>query len=186
MIRGEVDDFAGDEAYETPIIEEGPKKSRRHRAALTADVDLEDFDPAEGIALEPDLDASSLLAADDADQPSERGTSKKVTAGLPPGVTVHESEELEPPPHTPIPQRVEQLQLSGDVQYLLPDSETLRQGSVHRARTEASRLRRRPADRGARPVRDRRAGHRLHPGSDGDAVRGRARRRPSRSRRSPR
>ncbi len=138
VIRGEVDDFSGDEAYETPIIEEGPKKSRRHRAALTADVDLEDFDPAEGIALEPDLDASSLLAADDGDQPSERGTSKKVTAGLPPGVTVHESEELEPPPHTPIPQRVEQLQLSGDVQYLLPDSETLRQGSVHRSRTEAS------------------------------------------------
>ena len=53
-------------------------------------------------------------------------------------MTVHESEELEAPPHTPIPQRVEQLQLSGDVQYLLPDSEKLRQGSVHRSRTEAS------------------------------------------------
>jgi S-DNA-T family DNA segregation ATPase FtsK/SpoIIIE len=47
-------------------------------------------------------------------------------------------EDLEPPPHTPIPQRVEQLQLSGDVQYLLPDSETLKPGSVHKARSEAS------------------------------------------------
>ena len=63
-----------------------------------------------------------------------------VTAGLPPGVTVHgvDGEELEAPPHTPMPQRVEQLQLSGDVQYLLPDAATLRHGSVHKARTNAS------------------------------------------------
>jgi S-DNA-T family DNA segregation ATPase FtsK/SpoIIIE len=33
---------------------------------------------------------------------------------------------------------VEQLQLSGDVQYLLPDAATLRHGSVHKARTNAS------------------------------------------------
>jgi S-DNA-T family DNA segregation ATPase FtsK/SpoIIIE len=59
---------------------------------------------------------------------------------LPPGVTVHgvDGEELEAPPHTPIPQRVEQLQLSGDVQYLLPDPATLNHGSVHKARTNAS------------------------------------------------
>jgi DNA segregation ATPase FtsK/SpoIIIE, S-DNA-T family len=67
---------------------------------------------------------------------------KLVTAGLPPGVKVNgigaNGEELEAPPHTPLPQRVEQLQLSGDVQYLLPDSETLKQGSVHKARTDMS------------------------------------------------
>ena len=43
---------------------------------------------------------------------------------LAPEVTVHgvgaNGEELEAPPHTPLPQRVEQLELSGDVQYLLP------------------------------------------------------------------
>jgi S-DNA-T family DNA segregation ATPase FtsK/SpoIIIE len=148
VIRGEVeDDYTGDEAYETPIVEERPKRGRRKQATLTADADLEDFDPAEGIALEPDLDASAFLAPADADtsdrsgrtERAERAKEKKVTAGLPPGVVVHgENTELEPPPHTPIPQRVEQLQLSGDVQYLLPDSEQLRQGSVHRARTEAS------------------------------------------------
>ena len=33
---------------------------------------------------------------------------------------------------------MEQLELSGDVQYLLPDSETLKQGSVHKARTDVS------------------------------------------------
>ena len=61
---------------------------------------------------------------------------------LAPEVTVHgigaNGEELEAPPHTPLPQRVEQLELSGDVQYLLPDSETLKQGSVHKARTDVS------------------------------------------------
>jgi S-DNA-T family DNA segregation ATPase FtsK/SpoIIIE len=63
-----------------------------------------------------------------------------VTAGLPPGVVVHgvDGEELEAPPHTPMPQRVEQLQLSGDVQYMLPDPATLKHGSVHKARTTAS------------------------------------------------
>jgi S-DNA-T family DNA segregation ATPase FtsK/SpoIIIE len=44
----------------------------------------------------------------------------------------------EPPPHTPLPVRVEQLALSGDVTYALPTSDVLRQGSPHRARTAAS------------------------------------------------
>ena len=135
VIRGEVEDYHGDEAYETPVIEERPKRGKRKQAALTAEAEL-DFDPAEGIALEPDLDASAVFGEEAVAPSSEKP--KKVTAGLPPGVTVHESPELEAPAHTPIPQRVEQLQLSGDVQYLLPDSEQLRQGSVHRSRTEAS------------------------------------------------
>ena len=77
----------------------------------------------------------------EADDDSEFG-GRRVTAGLPPDVTVHgtgaDGDELEAPPHTPLPQRVEQLQLSGDVQYLLPDSETLKKGSVHTARTDVS------------------------------------------------
>ncbi|HEX2361500.1 MAG TPA: DNA translocase FtsK 4TM domain-containing protein [Jiangellaceae bacterium] len=44
----------------------------------------------------------------------------------------------EPPPHTPLPARVEQLALSGDVTYALPSSDVLRQGSPHRARSAAS------------------------------------------------
>jgi S-DNA-T family DNA segregation ATPase FtsK/SpoIIIE len=44
----------------------------------------------------------------------------------------------EPPPHTPLPVRVEQLALSGDVTYTLPTSDALRQGSPHRARSAAS------------------------------------------------
>ena len=47
-------------------------------------------------------------------------------------------EGLEPPPHTPLPARVEQLSLSGDVAYSLPDSQVLKPGSVHKARSKAS------------------------------------------------
>jgi S-DNA-T family DNA segregation ATPase FtsK/SpoIIIE len=87
-----------------------------------------------------DPDRSTNGEADDDADDSEFG--RRVTAGLPPDVTVHgtgaNGEELEAPPHTPLPQRVEQLELSGDVQYLLPDSETLKKGSVHKARTDVS------------------------------------------------
>jgi DNA segregation ATPase FtsK/SpoIIIE, S-DNA-T family len=46
--------------------------------------------------------------------------------------------ELEPPPHTPLPARVEQLSLSGDIAYTLPESDILKAGSPHKARTKAS------------------------------------------------
>jgi S-DNA-T family DNA segregation ATPase FtsK/SpoIIIE len=46
--------------------------------------------------------------------------------------------EGEPPPHTPLPQRVEQLSLSGDITYTLPNNEVLKSGSVHKARSQAS------------------------------------------------
>jgi S-DNA-T family DNA segregation ATPase FtsK/SpoIIIE len=44
----------------------------------------------------------------------------------------------EPPPHTPLPRRVEQLSLSGDITYTLPDGNFLKPGSVHKTRTKAS------------------------------------------------
>jgi S-DNA-T family DNA segregation ATPase FtsK/SpoIIIE len=46
--------------------------------------------------------------------------------------------ELVPPPHSPLPARMEQLELSGDVVYSLPANEVLKQGSVHKARSRAS------------------------------------------------
>ncbi len=49
-----------------------------------------------------------------------------------------EKGELEPPPHTPLPPRVEQLALSGDITYSLPANEVLKPGSVHKARSKAS------------------------------------------------
>lgn len=57
-----------------------------------------------------------------------------------PGIRRPSAEELAPPPHTELPpvQRVEQLQLSGDVSYLLPDSNILTPGTAPKARTEGS------------------------------------------------
>ncbi len=124
VIEGEVVralEHGGAQAYETPVI--GDRVGhRRSRGA------------ADGPEAEPAADSP------DADGESAAESRRMVTAGLPPGVTVHgvDGEELEAPPHTPMPQRVEQLQLSGDVQYLLPDAATLRHGSVHKARTNAS------------------------------------------------
>src|SRR4051812_27775804 len=47
-------------------------------------------------------------------------------------------DKVEPPPHTPLPARVEQLALSGDITYSLPGNDVLRPGSVHKARSKAS------------------------------------------------
>ena len=50
-----------------------------------------------------------------------------------------EAEEAEPdslPAHAPLPSRVEQLLLSGDVAYSLPDPALLREGSTHKTRTK--------------------------------------------------
>jgi S-DNA-T family DNA segregation ATPase FtsK/SpoIIIE len=46
--------------------------------------------------------------------------------------------ELEPPPHAQLPQRVEQLALSGDITYHLPDSQALKPGTAHKTRSKAS------------------------------------------------
>jgi S-DNA-T family DNA segregation ATPase FtsK/SpoIIIE len=66
-------------------------------------------------------------------------TEKPVRAPRPrPAGGAADDPPAEPPPHTPLPQRVEQLQLSGDVTYTLPPSDILRQGSPHKARSKAS------------------------------------------------
>ncbi len=46
--------------------------------------------------------------------------------------------DVEAPPHTPLPARVEQLALSGDITYSLPGNDVLKPGSVHKARSKAS------------------------------------------------
>ena len=51
---------------------------------------------------------------------------------------VHERARLEPPPTTPLPQRVEQLALAGDVTYTLPDNAVLAPGSPHKTRSAAN------------------------------------------------
>ena len=146
--RAGFEDYGVDEAYETPVIterseQETPRRkgSARGSKAIGPPEPLASVEPAPPTHLDLDLDHG-------ADAEPTEVLKRPVTAGrapsapaspvVPDSFVVHESPELEAPLHTPIPQRAEQLQLSGDVSYLLPDSETLKPGSVHKSRTEAS------------------------------------------------
>ena len=75
--------------------------------------------------------------------PDDEGVAAAVTP--PPGVkravpTVDEVDEepAERAPMEPLPARAEQLELAGDVLYSLPDSTVLREGTPHKARSQAS------------------------------------------------
>nr|WP_202867194.1 DNA translocase FtsK [Kribbella pittospori] len=102
--------------YDSPVLEgrEISKRGRKPKATPAPDEDAYDVDG----------DAAAAAAA------AATGpvvASSKSSDGPP-----------EPPPHTPLPQRVEQLSLSGDITYTLPDGQMLKPGSVHKARTKAS------------------------------------------------
>ncbi len=107
----------GDEAYETPLIDyhEGndpevdTKRGRKRRAATEE-------------------------TAATAETPEDRPTKKFAS----PEADADDKVEIEPPPHAQLPQRVEQLALSGDIAYTLPASDVLKPGSPHKARSKAS------------------------------------------------
>jgi S-DNA-T family DNA segregation ATPase FtsK/SpoIIIE len=104
-----IDPDLGDPAYDTPVLEDREVRKRRKKK----DTDARD------VALEEDAGLAIVTPLDEAAETAE-------------------SVELEPPPHTPIPQRVEQLALSGDIAYSLPGNEVLKPGSPHKARSKAS------------------------------------------------
>ncbi len=108
-----IDPLMGDQAYDSPLLGEPTKKRRGRKAAAAAAVE-------ESMELREPIDVAL------ADEPGA------VPAGQ------DETGELEPPPHTPLPQRVEQLALSGDIAYTLPNGDALKPGSPHRARSKAS------------------------------------------------
>ncbi len=120
----------GDPAYDTPVVEEPTARRRRGRKAPPdpepvpeeqVDVDLHDPDAGD------DTVAMAAAGADPAGSAEMSGPADPDTTG-----------ELEPPPHTPIEQRMEQLALSGDIVYTLPGNEVLKPGSPHKARSRAS------------------------------------------------
>ncbi|MGH3473674.1 MAG: DNA translocase FtsK 4TM domain-containing protein, partial [Aeromicrobium sp.] len=71
---------------------------------------------------------------DGPDEPSHTPVAAAAAAGADTG---EDTEEVRPPME-PLPVRAEQLALSGDVVYSLPDSKVLREGSPHKARSRAS------------------------------------------------
>jgi S-DNA-T family DNA segregation ATPase FtsK/SpoIIIE len=111
------DDFdpEGDPAYDSPLLEDREVRKRRKKAAREAARADE---------------TGALAAAGIEDAPTE------VQAAVP--AATDTTGEVEPPPHTPLPQRVEQLALSGDITYTLPDNGALKPGSPHKAKSRAS------------------------------------------------
>ena len=92
-------------------------------------------------AYESPLRAGDDLAVPDTGEPADTpsGGATAGPAGEPDGEAVGRAETSPPPPeHTPMPARVEQLALSGDVTYHLPDPEMLTHGSTHKSHTPAS------------------------------------------------
>jgi len=112
-------EYGVDVAYDTPLVADPDEPAGQ------ADPDVYDHDAVED-GTEPSIAQTAEKAQPD----------KKTTAGLPPSITVNEP--IEAPNHTPMPQRVEQLALSGDVQYVLPDMGRLKAGTVPQSRTKTS------------------------------------------------
>ena len=126
---GSRDDAAGewsDVPYDSPVVKDSAaeklaRKLRRHHAD----------DDAPGVAPgSPDIDPTTA-GAGSAGAPHDGGDSD--------GALIHESpDHPQPPPHSPLPQRSEQLELSGDILYTLPPNDVLQPGSAHKPRTAMS------------------------------------------------
>jgi DNA segregation ATPase FtsK/SpoIIIE, S-DNA-T family len=144
----------GDEAYEQavetcPDSRRGPAVRRRRASAPRAGAGLLDrpgrspADPVEGIAGDPPQDT---LLLDPGGGPAE---SRRQPGRVPPVSAVDPGGDgplgalaaippLAPPPTAQLPQRVEQLQLAGDITYTLPPSQLLVSGSAPKARSVAN------------------------------------------------
>ncbi len=86
----------------------------------------------------PVLEDRALLGRKKKSAPADPADTD-AAAGAPAGAAAAEQEKhAEPPPHTPLPARVEQLSLSGDITYTLPGNDVLKPGSVHKPRSKAS------------------------------------------------
>ncbi len=86
------------------------------------------------------LEPADASAADDATSSRTGARSGAKTGTKAAGHASSGDVEPTPPQHTVAPARVEQLRLSGDVAYALPDSTILREGSAPRSRTKANDL----------------------------------------------
>ncbi len=109
----------------------GTRSARRRRKALGLDIDEEYGDPAYDSPVLPDTTRPKDAAAPDSTESVGKADRDEPASPEATG-------ELQPPPHAPLPQRVEQLSLSGDIVYHLPQGDVLKPGSPHKARSRAS------------------------------------------------
>src|SRR4051794_4023379 len=135
------DRLLGHTTEEPPADEPQPSRSRR-RKGTEDEVDPEMGDPAYDSPVLTDRELRKRRRKPDPDvMVEEDETGLEIFDPFVPEVpepAVEEKVDLEPPPHTPLPARVEQLQISGDIASSLPGNEVLKPGSPHKARSKAS------------------------------------------------
>ena len=127
---------------EEPAVEEQPKRQRR-RIGPDADGNLDGDLPFEQAAVVAP-DGKRFRPGEKRPSPGvlAPGATKDPAAEEPGGAAASPAVEvkaaLEAPPTTPLPQRVEQLALAGDITYTLPDNAILEPGSPHKTRSAAN------------------------------------------------
>jgi len=122
---------SGDEAYDSPVVSGRARRARDADAAREAEaLEAREAREAATTAMPSGATAVGVAAAGATavvpEQPVERAVARP------------ERSALEAPPTTQLPQRVEQLLLSGDITYALPPSEVLAPGSSHKTSTPAN------------------------------------------------
>lgn len=143
-LRGAVDRLTGHapapEADAADTSTTTPRR-RRGRADLEADGALPGDEAFEQAALVDPVTGKRLRPGQKrpaAPLPASAGGDATAAAGPAARGPVPEKMPLEAPPTTPLPQRVEQLSLAGDITYTLPDAAILEPGSPHKARSAAN------------------------------------------------
>jgi DNA segregation ATPase FtsK/SpoIIIE, S-DNA-T family len=126
---------------ETTTVDEDAKdtqplrRSRRRRIGVMAKSGQDDGEAGERPYDSPVLEGREITKRSGKKaQPEDPDAADATKADA---VTRSEAKS-EPPAHSPLPQRVEQLALSGDVTYILPAGDELAAGSPHKSRSKAS------------------------------------------------
>ena len=120
-----------EEAYEKAVITAPARGRGRKRGP--------DAEPVTDLPTEPVPGfAAGLPVAEPVPAPGPVATEPAPASAAVPPALVPSRPVLEPPPTTQLPQRVEQLQLAGDVTYTLPPSDVLAPGTPPKARSVAN------------------------------------------------
>ena len=136
-------DPEGFPAYDSPLLEDEQRDEDAGLGIFADDDGPFDLEKAESAAKAKAGRARKARGQQD-EAPTEgmaATSSRTDTAERPavPAIAAEEPEQApEPPAHVQLPQRVEQLALSGDITYTLPAGDVLKPGSKHKARSAAS------------------------------------------------
>jgi S-DNA-T family DNA segregation ATPase FtsK/SpoIIIE len=125
----------------SPVAEPGlPDNGVRSRRRRLADheLDPEIGDPAYDSPVLSDRELKRRRRSGVADEHTETDATQAIAVTGADADIADTASDVVAPPHTPIPQRMEQLELSGDVVYSLPGNDVLRAGSPHKPRSRAS------------------------------------------------